>query len=469
MLMVRYATLRQQNSAYMAPPFNERNGKNLTFLAGRTHVIQNETNARNDQSSGSSDDLPQAGSDVALLIDYENLQISLKRYFKLTTPKMSLIIQEAQEHGRLVLARAYAPWTSPDLSIDAENLYRQGIDLIYVPAGKNSADVRIAVDAVETCARSTNIHTYVIVTGDGDLIHPLNYLRQQGRKVVVIGVDAAMSRMLSAAADSVLIYERDLDPSVRREPPKRQLTDAPASGSKVAEPEPTESTTRLTALRNYPRPEEAFKLVREVLARHGNGEPLLYQEAGHWLGQDHGMRARTWYGVPFSVFMDAANEAGYVNLTTSGGNSYVSLPDATPSEDYSSSDDESLDDDRDDDAGSDVKLESLRPEEQHALFDALEELAANKRSGYLTFRTILKHLLSASVLPRLSEWQIKRLLNDLANRKPPVLIRQQKRGKTASGSPFTYSAFTLTKDESILRGNENESDPVREYEIPERE
>src|SRR5690606_33595133 len=113
---------------------------------------------------------------------------------------------------------------SPDLSIDAENLYRQGLELVYVPTRKNSADVRLAVDAVETCGHSANIKTYVIVTGDGDLIHPLNYLRQRGRTVVVIGVDAAMSRLLSAAADSVLLYERDLDPSVRRQlqPSSRQ-------------------------------------------------------------------------------------------------------------------------------------------------------------------------------------------------------------------------------------------------------
>jgi len=433
---------------------------------GKTQVNQNATNSRTDHAPGSPDDVLQSGGDVALLIDFENLQISLKRYFKLTTPKMSLIIQEAQEHGRLVLARAYAPWTSPDLSIDAENLYRQGIDLIYVPAGKNSADVRIAVDAVETCARSSNILTYVIVTGDGDLIHPLNYLRQQGRKVVVIGVDAAMSRMLSAAADSVLIYERDLDPSVRREPPRRQTPDERAIGPEVVEPQRDEPTPRLTPLRNYPRAEDAFKLVQEVLARHGNGEPLLYQEAGHWLGQDHAMRARTWYGVPFSVFMDAANEAGYVNLTTSGGNSYVSLPGITPIDD-TSSDEDGPDDERESDAGSDVKLESLRPEEQRALFDALEEVAAGKR--YITFRAILKQLLSASVLPRLSEWQIRRLLNDLANRKPPVLIRQQKRGKTATGSPFSFSAFTLTKDDSILHGSMLDRDGDAEYEVPERD
>jgi uncharacterized protein (TIGR00288 family) len=402
--------------------------------------------------------------DVALLIDYENLQISLKRYFKLTTPKMSLIIQEAQEHGRLVLARAYAPWTSQDLAIDAENLYRQGIDLIYVPAGKNSADVRIAVDAVETSARNTNIMTYVIVTGDGDLIHPLNYLRQQGRKVVVIGVDAAMSRMLSAAADGVLLYERDLDPSVRREPaPKRPSSTRTADRTAATKPDEAPSTTRLTPLRDFPRPEEAFKLVQDVLARHGNNEPMLYQEVGHWLGQDHSMRSRAWYGVPFSVFMDAAQDAGFVKLTTSGGNSYASLPSASLVDD-SSSDDEGPDEDRErvGDGSPGVRLESLRPEERTALYDALDELIATKKQGYVTFKAIQKHLVSSSTLPRLSEEQIKSLLNDLADREPPVLLRHQRKGR---GGGFTFSAFTLNRD-ALPHPEDGVPDDL-EYEVPE--
>lgn len=403
--------------------------------------------------------------DVALLIDYENLQISLKRYFKLTTPKMSLIIQEAQEHGRLVLARAYAPWTSQDLAIDAENLYRQGIDLIYVPTGKNSADVRIAVDAVETCARNVNISTYVIVTGDGDLIHPLNYLRQQGRKVVVIGVDAAMSRMLSAAADGVLLYERDLDPSVRRPPtPKRPSSEKVSDRATPVRQEEPAPATRLTPLHDYPRPEEAFKLVQDVLGRHGDNEPMLYQEIGHWLGQDHSMRSRTWYGVPFSVFMDAAQDAGYVTLTTSGGNSYASLPSSAQSDD-SSSDDEGPDDDTGtgDDGSSGVRLESLRPEERTALFDALEELIASKKQGYGTFKAILKHLVSSSTLPRLSEVQIRGLLNDLADREPPILIRHQRKGR---GGGYTYSAFTLNHDALPYADDVGAVDDL-DYEVPE--
>lgn len=417
----------------------------------------------NQQRNGASDlatiDEP-AGrqGDVALLIDYENLQISLKRLFNVTTPQMSLIIQEAQEHGRLVMARAYAPWTSPDLAIDAENLYRQGIELIYVPTRKNSADVRLAVDAVETAGRSTNLTTFVIVTGDGDLIHPLNFLRQQGRKVVVIGVDAAMSRMLSAAADSVLLYERDLDPSVRRRHPRRDQSPAATTPAQLPAEEPAAPVTRrLTPLKNFSPADEAFRMVKDALSRRGNGEPVLFQELGHWLSQDFSLRPRAWYGVPFSVFMEAAEQEGHVALTTSGGNSYASLPNATPAgtTEESVADEEAQDDVEDESLGSNVKLESLRPEEQRDLFDALRQLHASKRSGYLSFRTILNHLLSTSVLPRLSEWQIRRLLNDLANRKPPVLVRSQKKGKNPAGTPYSYSTFMLTKDDSVLAVQED--------------
>lgn len=392
-------------------------------------------------TSNGSDD-----GDVALLIDYENLQVSLKRHFDLTTPRMSLIIQEAQDHGRLVLARAYAPWTSPDLSIDAENLYRQGIELVYVPTRKNSADVRMAVDAVETCGQSGNIKTYVIVTGDGDLIHPLNYLRQRGRKVVVIGVDAAMSRLLSAAADSVLLYERDLDPSVRRQQQAK-------SARQTQSPSPEEPKTTLTPTsKDYPAADEAFRMVQDALARHGGNEPMLFQELGHWLNQDHNLKPKVWYGVPFSTFLDAAQQAGHVAITTSGGNSYAALP-ATVDTEEALLDDISEDsrEEEESDDGSTVRLEALRPEERRSLFDTLRELQESKRNSYMSFRLILNHLVSNSILPRLSEWQVRRLLNDLADRTPPILVRGQKTGKTPGGRSYTFSTFTLTDDEELLK------------------
>ncbi|MCA9833380.1 MAG: NYN domain-containing protein [Thermomicrobiales bacterium] len=373
--------------------------------------------------------------DVALLIDYENLQVSLRNHFNLTTPKMSLIIQEALDHGRLVLSRAYAPWTNPELSIDAENLYRQGIDLIYTPAGKNSADVRMAVDAVDLTQRMSNLGTIIFVTGDGDLIHPLNYLRQAGAHVVVIGVDAAMSRMLSSAADAVLIYERDLDPSVRER--SVRVRSQPVS-------QQPSSSSRSTI------PVSAFEPLRKVLAHHGDGEPMLYQEIGHWLGTDHNLRPRAAFGVPFGVYMENAQQAGVVTLTQSGGNSFAGLPNSGAD----------VDDDIDDDEDTSqqptgaVRLESLQPEERTALFAVLRELNDDPRLHYFTFRKVLNKLLQESALPRLNESQIRSLLNDLASRQPPILIRQIRQGRTPNGPAYSFSAFTLTPNRELFEASE---------------
>lgn len=392
------------------------------------------------------DPQPEPG-DVALLIDYENLQVSLRNHFNLTTPKMSLIIQEALDHGRLVLSRAYAPWTNPELAIDAENLYRQGIDLIYTPSGKNSADVRMAVDAVDLSQRMNNLGTIIFVTGDGDLIHPLNYLRQAGARVMVIGVDAAMSRMLSSAADAVLIYERDLDPSVRSRTVRDTRQGSRSSGSSQRSPS---------------IPQSAFDSLRQVLQNRGDGEPMLYQEIGHWLGTDHNLKPRATFGVPFSVFMENAQQSGVVNLTTSGGNSYASLP--------------SSNGDVDDDIGDDeesmqptgaVRLESLQDEERQALFDVLQGLSDDPKLHYFTFRKVLSKLIQTSALPRLNESQTRSLLNDLANREPPILLREIRQGRTPNGQPYSFSAFTLTPNHELFMLQAQEPEPEEEFEIPE--
>lgn len=406
----------------------------------------------NGKSRSDSQSVP---SDVALLIDYENLQVSLRNHFNLTTPKMSLIIQEALDHGRLVLSRAYAPWTNAELSIDAENLYRQGIDLIYTPAGKNSADVRMAVDAVDLAQRMKNLGTIIFVTGDGDLIHPLNYLRQAGARVVVIGVDAAMSRMLSSAADSVLIYERDLDPSVRERTVKRVRP-----GTK--QPAPTQQ-------KDPKIPASEFEALKQVLQNRGDDdEPMLYQEIGHWLGMDHNLKPRASFGVPFSVYMENAQQAGVVTLTTSGGNSFASLPS------MQSDSDDDVDDNDDDDHATDqstgaVRLESLQDEERSALFDVLQSLSDDPKLHYFTFRRVLNKLLQTSVLPRLNESQIRSLLNDLANREPPILIREIRQGRTPQGQPYSFSAFSLTRNQSLfgLEDHGPIDDLDVEFEVPE--
>lgn len=101
--------------------------------------------------------------------------------------------------------------------------------------------------------------------------------------------------------------------------------------------------------------------------------------------------------------------------------------------------------------GAAVRLESLQPEERQSLIDALIGLKNDPKLKYLTFRTILRNLLANSVLPRLNETQIRSLLNDLANRKPPILERSTMRRRNQTGGTYTFSAFTVTDDEELLQ------------------
>src|SRR5699024_1786058 len=136
--------------------------------------------------------------------------------------------------------------------------------------------------------------------------------------------------------------------------------------------------------------------------------------------------------------------------------SYASLPSAETND--QGDDDNDEDEENGAELGSAVRLESLQPEERQALFDTLDQLEENPRLKYFTFRTILNQLLTNSVLPRLNETQIRSLLNDLANREPPILIRSTKRGRNPAGITYTFSSFQLTKDRDLLQVHMPEHD-----------
>ena len=175
------------------------------------------------------------GEDVALFIDWENFKISLATGHR--TPNVSALKEEVSNHGRVVVAKAYADWVtrSPELRgasqfiNDPPALYAAGIEPVYVPtrlflAGssasssgrttriKNSVDVKMTADCIECAHSYPNISIYVLVSGDSDFIHVINTLRTMGKQVIIIGVSWATSRRLSGQVDGLILYDADIDP-----------------------------------------------------------------------------------------------------------------------------------------------------------------------------------------------------------------------------------------------------------------
>lgn len=275
---------------------------------------------------------PVAAGDVALFIDWENLKIGLRRAYNVV-PNISSLTEAAREYGRLVQARAYGDWTDDALRDDAPGLYRAGIEPIYVPgrsagAGatlKNSADVRLAVDAVALCGQLPQIGTFVLVTGDQDLIHALNFLRMQGRRVVVIAVVGSLSALLSSAADAVLLYERDIEPLESLPTGPRAAPPRPG-GAHQAAAAGTAAATATPPPAAVPPMETVHAWIVALLEELGGETPYPFNRiATEIRNRFPEFRARAWYGVPFKRVMLEAERAGLIQLSTAEGTDYAAL------------------------------------------------------------------------------------------------------------------------------------------------
>jgi uncharacterized LabA/DUF88 family protein len=329
--------------------------------------------------------------DVALLIDWENLKWGLREFFR-AAPNITSVIAATREHGRLVTARAYADWTQPSLAIDAPNLYRAGIEPVYAQGRhqtdgtpmKNSADVRLAVDTVALCNQLPHVGTYVLVTGDGDLVHPLNYIRLNGHRVVVIAVGATISTLLQSAADRVLVYERD----VERLEAQRIV---PLEHARPIEEGMTRLKQLLPPLLNVQKAKQSFTIVNELLLTR------------------YGFNARD-YDVTFKELMLLAAERGLIEISTEGSMDFAARP-GSARDAMASLDEAEEPAEADTDAPAyqgDVRIEHLEPEDQHSLIEFIADLEESSR--FLTVTYLVDRLTHKGVVPMLSEAQVRGLV-----------------------------------------------------------
>src|SRR6201981_3533503 len=154
------------------------------------------------------------------------------------TVDVGAIIDFASSFGTLVLTRAYADWSVDVNAGYSHQLVARAVDLVQLfPAaayGKNGADIRLAVDAVEDMFRLPDLTHVVIVGGDSDYIALAQRCKRLGRYVVGIGVAGASSRALAAACDEFVTY--DALPGV----PALEAQQLPADQPAGVQPQPGE-------------------------------------------------------------------------------------------------------------------------------------------------------------------------------------------------------------------------------------
>src|SRR5436305_10589828 len=126
---------------------------------------------------------------IALFIDFENIAIGVTeaKYKKF---EIALVLERLLEKGKIVVKRAYSDWDKfPDYK---RELHESAIELIEIPArsysGKNSADIRLAVDAMDMSYSKEHIDVFVIASGDSDFSPLVSKLKENDKFVIGIGV-----------------------------------------------------------------------------------------------------------------------------------------------------------------------------------------------------------------------------------------------------------------------------------------
>ncbi len=210
-------------------------------------------------------------SNLALFCDFENIALGVRdaRYAQFD---INRVLERLLLKGSIVVKKAYCDWER--YKEFKAGMHLAGFELIEIPhvkqSGKNSADIRMVVDALDLCYTKTHVETFVIISGDSDFSPLVSKLRENNKDVIGVGVKNSTSDLLIANCDEFIYYD-DLvrqQPRQRRAPRKKVAVDAAETNRAPAEPrdsEPRETEPRESEARDEDRKQEAFDLVTTTL------------------------------------------------------------------------------------------------------------------------------------------------------------------------------------------------------------
>jgi len=144
----------------------------------------------------------------AVFCDFENVAIGLKEG-NYPDFKIRPILERLLLKGSIVVKKAYCDWDR--YKEFKRDMHEAAFELIEIPhvrqSGKNSADIRMVVDALDLCYTKTHIDAFVIISGDSDFSPLVSKLKENGKSVIGIGVRGSASSLLIANCDEFIFYE----------------------------------------------------------------------------------------------------------------------------------------------------------------------------------------------------------------------------------------------------------------------
>jgi uncharacterized LabA/DUF88 family protein len=158
-----------------------------------------------------------SATNMAIFCDYENVAIGVRdaRYDEFD---IQLCLERLLDKGKVVLKKAYADWDRYRQAKRA--MHEAAFEMIEIPhvsySGKNSADIRLVVDALDLCWVKKHVGTFVIISGDSDFSPLVSKLRENDKRVIGLGVKSSSSHLLIDNCDEFIYYDDLVRKSSRR-------------------------------------------------------------------------------------------------------------------------------------------------------------------------------------------------------------------------------------------------------------
>src|SRR5213076_97093 len=151
--------------------------------------------------------MPDVERSLAIFIDFENLALGFQG--RRDRFDIARVLERLVEKGKIVAKKAYADWSR--FAPYTAPLHEAAIELIEIPrraqSGKNSADIRLVVDAMDLAYAKSHIDTFVVVSGDSDFSPLVSKLKELGKHVIGLGMQQSTSDLLRDNCDEFIYYE----------------------------------------------------------------------------------------------------------------------------------------------------------------------------------------------------------------------------------------------------------------------
>src|SRR3954469_14154692 len=200
----------------------------------------------------------QESRSLAVFCDFENVALGV-REAKYAQFDMEKVLERLLLKGSIVVKKAYCDWER--YKEFKATMHGAAFELIEIPhlrqSGKNSADIRMVVDALDLCYTKQHVDTFVIISGDSDFSPLVSKLRENAKTVVGVGVKNSTSDLFLSNCDEFIYY----DDLVRPAPAKgrRRPTSAAAASGSSAPSRATETSN------SGPSLQKAFDLLEDTL------------------------------------------------------------------------------------------------------------------------------------------------------------------------------------------------------------